>query len=125
MNQPGEAEIADRENRLRTAMLHSDVAALNDLLAPGLIYTNHLGQVLGKEDDLAAHRSGVLKINSLRSSEQQIRFAGDLAIVSVRVHLTGFYDGDPVDGDLRFTRVWAASAGGAWQVAAAHASVVS
>jgi hypothetical protein len=41
-------------------MLRSDVVVLDELLAPELIFTNHLGRVLGKEDDLAAHRSGVL-----------------------------------------------------------------
>jgi hypothetical protein len=43
------------------------------LLSPELIFTNHLGQVLGKADDLAAHRSGLLRIEELRPSEQQVR----------------------------------------------------
>jgi hypothetical protein len=61
MNGTVEAQILDAEDRLRTAMLNSDLAALDELLAPELIFTNHLGHLLGKEDDLAAYRSGILK----------------------------------------------------------------
>jgi Domain of unknown function (DUF4440) len=58
MPDPLQMQIVEVEDRLRTAMLSSDVAALNELLAPDLIFTNHLGQLLGKDDDLAAYRSG-------------------------------------------------------------------
>jgi len=76
-------------------MLSSDVSALDELLAPDLIFTNHLGQLLGKEDDLAAHRSGMLKVKELTPSEQHVRPNGDVAIVSVRMQLSGMYDGSP------------------------------
>jgi hypothetical protein len=75
MNQTAEAQILDAEDRLRAAMLSSDVVALDTLLATDLIFTNHLGQLLGKENDLAAYRSGVLKVTELRSSEQHVRFS--------------------------------------------------
>lgn len=58
-------QILQAEERLRLAMLNSDVNTLNELLAPELIFTNHLGQVLGKQDDLNAHQSGTLKIQVL------------------------------------------------------------
>jgi ketosteroid isomerase-like protein len=119
-----EAQIVDAENRLRAAMLSSDVSALNELLAPELVFTNHLGQLLGKEDDLAAYRSGMLKVKELKSSEQQIRLNGEVAIVSVRMLLTGSYDGAPANGDFRFTRVWALSPSKRWHVIAAHAGIV-
>jgi Domain of unknown function (DUF4440) len=67
MHIPLQAQIVDAEDQLRIAMLSSDVAALDELLAPELIYTNHLGQLLGKDDDLAAYRSGVLKGRDLRT----------------------------------------------------------
>lgn len=105
-------------------MLNSDVGALDELLAPELIFTNHLGQLLGKETDLAAHRSGMLKVRELKASEQQVRLNGDVAIVSVRVQLSGTYDGNPANGDFRFTRVWALSPDKTWRVIAAHSGIV-
>jgi hypothetical protein len=105
-----ETEIADAESRLRVAMLNSDLPALNALLAPELMFTNHFGQLLGKDDDLAAHGSGKLKIEELIPSEQHIGLVGGVAIVSVRMQLKGSYDGNPAHGDFRFTRVWVLSA---------------
>lgn len=119
-------QIIDAEERLRLAMLASDVSALDELLAPDLVFTNHLGQRLDKEADLSAHQSGALTISVLEPSDQQIRFLGDnVAIVSVRVQISGKYAGQPAGGDFRFTRVWAQSADNTWRVAAAHAGVVA
>jgi len=125
MNRAVEAQIVDAEERLRTAMLGSDVSALDELLAPELIFTNHLGQLLGKEDDLAVHRLGMLKVKDLRPSEQRVRLNGDVAIVSVRMQLSGTYDGKPGNGDFRFTRVWALSPLKTWRVVAAHSGIVA
>ncbi|MGL5834635.1 MAG: nuclear transport factor 2 family protein [Waterburya sp.] len=120
-----ETQILQAEERLRLAMLNSDVNTLNELLAPELIFTNHLGQVLGKQDDLNAHQSGKLKIQVLTPSEQHIQLRGNMAIVTVRVHLVGNYAGIASDHDFRFTRVWTLSTIGTWQIVAAHSSVVT
>jgi ketosteroid isomerase-like protein len=125
MNRTTEAQIADVEDQLRTAMLRSDVNALDELLAPDLIFTNHLGQLLGKQDDLAAYRSSLIKIEDLKPSEWHIRLNGDVAIVSVRMQVTGSYDGHPANGDFRFTRVWTLSPRNTWYVAAAHAGIIA
>ena len=118
-------QIREAEARLGQAMLDSDVEALDELLSPELVFTSHLGTVLGKQDDLAAHRSGLVKISTLTTSEQTLRLYGDVAVVSVRVHLSGSFAGTPSDGDFRFTRVWARSDGGTWQVVAGHSSNVA
>jgi ketosteroid isomerase-like protein len=125
MDRSAEAQIVDAEERLRTAMLRSDVGALDELLASELIFTNHLGQLLGKENDLAAYRSGTLKVKELKPSEQRVRLHGDVAIVSVRMQLSGTYDGKPANGDFRFTRVWALSSRKTWHVVTAHAGIVA
>ncbi len=125
MHIPLQAQIVDAEDQLRIAMLSSDVAALNELLAPELIYTNHLGQLLGKDDDIAAYRSGVLKVETLEPSEQHVRALGDVAVVSVRMQLSGTYGGAPANGDFRFTRVWARSQQQRWQIVAAHAGLIA
>jgi len=105
-------------------MLASDVSSLEELLAPDLIFTDHLGHLLGKDDDLAAYRSGKLKVKELKSSEQQIRIVGEVAVVSARVQLVGTYDGRTANGDFRFTRVWARSPKNTWRVIAAHAGKI-
>jgi ketosteroid isomerase-like protein len=125
MHSPLQEQIVQVEDRLRTAMLSADIAALNELLAPDLIFTNHLSQLLRRDDDLAAYRSGVLKVVSLEPSEQHVRALGDVAVVSVRIRLTGTYEGAPANGDFRFTRVWARSQQETWQLVAAHAGLIA
>jgi ketosteroid isomerase-like protein len=125
MTQSIETRILNAEEQLRLAMLASDVDVLHELLAPDLIFTNHFGHLMSKQDDLAAHRSGMLKIRKLKPSERHIRLHGETVVVSVRMQLEGTYDGNPANGDFRFTRVWAVSPSGAWHVVAAHAGIVA
>ncbi|MFM9433117.1 ketosteroid isomerase-like protein [Janthinobacterium sp. CG_23.3] len=117
-------QILDVEEWLRLAMLASDIVALDALLAPGLLFTNHLGQLFGKGEDLAAHESGLLKLHELTPSEQHVQLHGGVAVVSVRMKVSGTYAGQPANGDFRFTRMWARSADGVLQVVAAHAGMV-
>jgi hypothetical protein len=51
------SEIFAVEEKLRLAMLNSDVEALDELLSSELIFTNHLGQVL--ESKMISPRIGV------------------------------------------------------------------
>jgi hypothetical protein len=122
---PGEAEILRVEGELEAAMLTSDVAILERLLSPKLIFTNHLGQRLFKDDDLEAHRSRALRINYMIRSEQDLLLLDGAAVVSVRTKIGGTYAGASADGVFRFTRVWALGVDGAhWQVVAAHSTLV-
>jgi hypothetical protein len=125
MNPNMEAQITDAEDRLRAAMLSSDVEILTELLAPDLIFTNHLGQLQSRESDLAAYRSGMLKIEQLVPSEHHVLLIHDAAIVSVRVQLTGKYNGASANGVFRFTRVWSLSTKKSWHVVAAHSGLVA
>lgn len=125
VNKPIETQIIQAEERLRLAMLRSDVNTLNELLAPELFFTNHLGQVFTKQDDLAAHQSGIIKIEQIAPSEQQIKLINNVAIVTVKVHLIGSYAGIKSDLDFRFTRVWTLSSSDLWHVIVAHSSIVT
>ena len=118
MNNINENEIIKAEEKLREAMASSNVDVLNELLSPDLIFTNHLGQVISKSNDLEGHKKGDLKI------EEQIKFVDKLAIVSVLAKISGSYKGSPANGDFRFTRVWA-NKNGSWQVVAGHSSIVA
>lgn len=120
-----EADILAAEERLRVAMLHSDLAALDALVSPDLIFTSHLGQLVGKQDDLDFHRSGLFKLDELTPSEQRIQLSDGVAIVSVLMHLSGSYAGTPFSETIRYTRVWSVSETKPLQVIAGHASAVA
>ncbi|MEM1505577.1 nuclear transport factor 2 family protein [Domibacillus sp. 8LH] len=65
--------VVKHEEMLRQAMLTSNVKALNELIDHDLIFVNHFGQILTKEADLEAHRSGVLNFTAITVMEQRVK----------------------------------------------------
>ncbi|MEM8544832.1 MAG: nuclear transport factor 2 family protein [Cyanobacteria bacterium P01_H01_bin.119] len=120
-----ENQITLLEERLRQAMLSSDVAELEVLIAPELIFTNYAGQLVSKQEDLDMHRSGILKLTTLEPSTPRYQKHPGVSVVSVQMHLIGHYGDAPIDQQMRFTRVWATSSEGRIQVVAGHASLIS
>lgn len=115
-----QTDIHACEARLRDAALAGDVAALDALLADDLIFTNQIGQVLTKDDDLALHRTGALRLDSLAFSDYRLRRLDETHVLAtLRADATR----------LRFTRVWqrqdGSRHGGAWQIIANHCSAVA
>jgi Domain of unknown function (DUF4440) len=124
MSKHTESQIIAMEERLRQAMLNSDVAELDALIAPELIFTNYLGQLVSKQQDLEIHRSGVLDFRELMPSERCIQLNEGCSVVSVKMHVLGSYVGAEIDEQYRFTRVWAVASSRTLQVIAGHVGVV-
>jgi hypothetical protein len=111
------------ESALRQAQLASDVSVLERLLDDGLVFTGPDGAVYGKQDDLHAHRSGSIRITRLEPSEERIQRFGNIAVVSVRMEMSGSFQGASFAGPFRYTRVWHAQPDG-WRIVAGHVSAV-
>ncbi|VAW79557.1 hypothetical protein MNBD_GAMMA15-1276 [hydrothermal vent metagenome] len=112
------------EESLKDAMLQSSVSELDKLLADDLIFTNHLGHTMTKQDDLEAHKSKVLKINKITLSDMKIKTYTSIAIVTVKAHIIGSFNGENSENDFRFTRVWNKTSKETWQITVGHSSVV-
>ena len=112
------------EERLKQAMSSSNLEELDRLLSPDLVFTNHLGTVISKQDDLDLHASGDLEIEQIDLSDRRIMPFADVAIVTVKAVITGRYRGSAANGAFRFTRVWKKSPDANWQVVAGHASTI-
>jgi len=125
MNKTIENEIRECEEALTGAMLKSDVGILDELLSSDLVFTNHLGHVMTKADDLETHKSGILNIETLTSSEQKIQLVNGAAVVSVKVRIKGSYDGVSSENDFRFTRVWGRFSNNTWKIVAGHSCIVA
>ena len=124
MNEANLDVVVELEERLERAMRTSDVLVLDELLADDLLFTNHQGLVVSKQEDLEVHRSGLLQLDSLRTSDRSIRELGNVAIVAVRVQLAGRHANNYFESTFRYTRVWALQ-GIRWKIVAAHASAVA
>ena len=119
-----ESTIIAFEDRLRTAMLASDVAELDALIAPDLVCVAPGGTLVTKADDLATHASGALKIARLDPQERVITLLTDAAVVVVLMEVAAQQRADTFEGRMRYTRVWRHDPQG-WRIAVAHLSLVA
>jgi ketosteroid isomerase-like protein len=72
---------------------------------------------------LDAHRRGLVRITRLEPSEERIQCFGHIAVVSVRMEMSGTFEGETFAGPFRYTRVWR-SQGDGWRIVAGHVSAV-
>ena len=120
---PSEASLRACETALRQAQLAGDVRELDRLVDDALVFTGPNGAVYTKQDDLDAHRRGLIRITRLDPSEERIQRFGHIAVVSVRMEMSGSFEGAPFAGPFRYTRVWRAQAD-SWRIVAGHVSAV-
>ncbi|WGV25126.1 nuclear transport factor 2 family protein [Halotia branconii] len=117
--------VEQLEERLRQAMLQSDVLALEELIADDLVFTTHTGELIDKQMDLEAYRSDIQKLILLQGQQQRVQLYGNTAVVTVKMEVAGTFEGKAFVGIYRYTRVWAKSQPqGNWQVVAGHVSQV-
>ena len=107
------------ERALQAAQLAGDVDALDRLLHPDLLAVGPDGRLADKAADLAAHRTGVFKIDQL--DEKELRVVSDerTAVTFVVVRLRGSIGDEDMAGLVRYTRTWVRGPDG-WRVVAAH-----
>jgi ketosteroid isomerase-like protein len=110
-----ETEIRQYEEALRIAMLTSDVAALDSLIAEDLMFVGPSGDVFHKEDDLALHRSGRQKLTLAEWRSVEISLREQAAVTTVTAGLAGIFDGTAFAGHFRYCRFWVKTASG-WKV---------
>jgi ketosteroid isomerase-like protein len=114
--------IENLEEKLRQAMLASDVAVLDELIADDLVWTMHTGSVSSKQDDLEAHRSGNFRFTKLEISDRQIHpFSSDCVVITLKAEMAGIHSDQAFSEAYRFTRVWMKRQN-CWQIIAGHVS---
>lgn len=110
-----ETEVRQLEEALRIAMLSSDVQALDALIADDLIFVGPSGEVFGKQDDLALHRSGRQKLSVADWHSVEIATHDQTAVALITADLVGTFDGAAFSGRFRYCRFWGKRSG-VWRV---------
>jgi hypothetical protein len=111
-----EAVLAAEDSRYR-AMVEGDLAALVELLAPGLCYTHSSGVRDTREDYLGKFRSGYYVYRRVEHPVDRVEVSGDGAIVAGRMTADVDVDGVPKTIDNLALAVWT-RASGSWQLLA-------
>ncbi len=119
-----DVEIRHMEERLRTAMLTSDVPTLQALIDDRLLFVAPNGAVVRKADDLNLHRSGSLRFARLDLGEMLIEIYGKFAIVVVHAAIAGTMNGQGFEGKYRYVRAWMEHDGG-WRVVGGSVSAAA
>jgi len=117
-------QINQVEEQLKQAMIDSDISILEKLLSNDLIFTNHLGMVIGKQADLDLHSSGNLSIKDIVLSEQKIKLFENLAVVTVSAAISACYFEKQSQTSFRFTRIWRRDEQLGWQLIAGHSCII-
>ncbi len=111
------------EEKLRQAMLSSNVQALDELIADDLAFTVPSGDVVDKLADLEAHRSGTTKFTRIEIRDRHVSDYDACVVVMVKAELAGSYNEQAFSGTYCYTRVWIKRQED-WQIVAGHVSPI-
>lgn len=103
------------------AHVHGDADALEHLWGDDLEVAVPKMSVMTKAQALAFARSGRMKFQKYETSDLRIRVFGDAAVVTGRLQRARTLNGQSVEDNWRFTKVYVRRSGN-WQVVAFHAS---
>ncbi|TCD17799.1 nuclear transport factor 2 family protein [Pedobacter psychrodurus] len=98
--------IADLEEKLLDGFKKTDLSTLDLLIADGMLFHDQYGNVLDKEMDLDAYRSGMIKITKINVSKREIRVFESIVIVSASIFIKGNYADLLLNGKYQWLRVW-------------------
>ncbi|ARS39275.1 hypothetical protein CA265_06150 [Sphingobacteriaceae bacterium GW460-11-11-14-LB5] len=98
--------IADLEEKLLDGFKKTDLNTLDLLFADGMLFHDQYGNVLDKEMDLDAYRSGRIKITKINVSKREIRVFESIVIVSASLFIKGNYADLLLNGKYQWLRVW-------------------
>ena len=98
--------IKGYEERLRTAMMTSDIEESDRLFSDDLIFINHLGAFISKADDIAAVKQGLVKLSDIKVLSQNIHIADTVAVVVSDIEMEVVINNEHLSEHLVYTRIW-------------------
>lgn len=99
--------IEELEERLRKAMVSSNVPELDWLIHDRLIFVDPQNSFVSKSTDIEAHSHGDIVFTHLQPTFRKIEVHDRTGIVSVCMDMAGAYFGQSFSGRAMFTRTWA------------------
>lgn len=112
-------EILQLEDKRFAAMVARDFATLEKLVHEDLLYTHSSGLTDTKASWLESMKSGKTKYKSAATTERQVRFFGDVALVRGKAAIEAEINGQPRSLRLLFLNAWVRTPQGwrfcAWQ----------
>jgi ketosteroid isomerase-like protein len=117
-------EIDQLEDSWRNAILKSNTAAMDRLLAEDYLAITDSGLVQTKAQTLANLKSGRMHMASLNVSDRKVRFYGRTAVVTSLAAVQATTSEGNISGNYRYTRVYARDSAGIWKIVSFEASKI-
>ena len=115
-------EIDQLEEVWRQAVLKSNTAAMDALLADDYMAVTSSGTLQTKDQTLENLRSGLVHFTTLDFSERKVRFYGTTAVVNSIARVNGVTPEGAISGNYRYTRVYVREPNGKWKIVSFEAS---
>jgi ketosteroid isomerase-like protein len=115
-------EIDQLEEVWRQAVLKSNSAAMDSLLADDYLAITAAGTLQTKDQALDNLRSGRTHFTTLDISDRKVRFYGTTALVTSLAEVQGTTGDGDMSGSYRYTRVYVRDVQGAWKIVSFEAS---
>jgi len=91
------------------------VDELDRLIDDRLRFAGPDGRVVGKADDLEAHRTGVVRFEALDILSRELVVESEVAVALVFAHVRATVGGESFDSRVLYTRCWVQGADG-WRI---------
>lgn len=117
-------EIDQLEDQWREAVMKSNTAEMEKLLADDYLAITASGRLQTKEQALASLRAGRMHFKTLEISDRKVRFYGTTALVTSQAEVQGTTDDGDVSGNYRYTRVYVRDTQGSWKVVSFEVSKI-
>jgi ketosteroid isomerase-like protein len=111
--------LMETQQRRFEATVRSDVAALDSIFAPNMVYTHSSGQVDTKEVYLESLRSGALDYIAIEPSDLNVQVYSDVGVITGQADVKSAVNGEERAMTLRFIEVYVQwNKGDPWQLVA-------
>ena len=118
-----EQGLDDAESEFLQAFRTNDIDALDAILHADVEFVGPDGSILDKDADMASHRAGELKIESVDELSRRVQVIGGIGITRVKLHIKASVGASPLDAVLMYTRTWL-NQDDRWLIVAAHGSIL-
>ncbi len=109
-------EVEALEEQWRIAQLSGDVATMDKMMSDDYVGITMTGQVNTKVQQLNRIRDHSFVLTRIDLGETKVKLVGQVAVVTVRASVEGSYEGSPINGTFRYTRIYQRLPSGDWKV---------
>ena len=113
---PEEQQIMDAEKAWASAVLAKDIAKLDAMLMPDLIYAHSTGIIEDKAKYVGNLKSGTQRYAGIEPETSTVRMHGNAALTHTIVRMHGVNAAGPFDNRVMMIHMWVKS-GGKWKLA--------